>query len=81
MCRVRSQPVMLPQVQLLPGAIAEILVSVADTGSLTLNDRYGLMAAVLDEDLAEEDRRSTNRLIRSVLRGRVEIVDRFPVAV
>ncbi|MGC1199755.1 MAG: hypothetical protein WA882_22865 [Geitlerinemataceae cyanobacterium] len=72
---------MLPQVQLLPGAIAEILVSVADTGSLTLNDRYGLMAAVLDEDLAEEDRRSTNRLIRSVLRGRVEIVDRFPVAV
>jgi hypothetical protein len=71
---------MLPQVQLLPGAIAEILASVADTGFLTLNDRYGLMAAVLDEDLAEEDRRGTNRLIHAVLRGRVEIVDRFPVA-
>lgn len=72
---------MLPQVQLLPGAIAEMLASAADTGSLTLNDRYGLMAAVLDEDLAEEDRRGANRLIRAVLRGRIEIVDRFPVAV
>jgi hypothetical protein len=72
---------MLPQVQLLPGAISEILASVADTGYLTLSDRYGLMAAILDEDLAEEDRRCTNRLIRAVLRGRVEIVDRFPVAV
>lgn len=72
---------MLPQVQLLPGAISEILASVADTGSLTLSDRYGLMAAILDEDLAEEDQRCTNRLIRAVLRGRVEIVDQFPVAV
>lgn len=72
---------MLPQVQLLPGAIAEILASVADTGTLTLNDRYGLMAAILDEDLEEEERRSTNRLIRAVVRGRVKLIDRFPVAV
>lgn len=72
---------MLPQIQLLPGAIAEILASVADTGSLTLSDRYGLMAAVLDEGLAEEERRSTNRLIRAVVRGRVKLIDQFPVAV
>lgn len=71
---------MLPQVQLIPGAIAEILASVADTGALTLSDRYGLMAAILDEELEEEERRSTNRLIRAVLRGRVKLVDRFPVA-
>ncbi|RMG13383.1 MAG: hypothetical protein D6728_04855 [Cyanobacteria bacterium J055] len=69
----------MPQVQLLPGAIAEILASVADTGYLTVGDRYGLMAAILDESLTEEERRGANRLIRAVLRGRVKLTDRFPV--
>jgi hypothetical protein len=61
-------------VQLIPGAISEILASVTDTGSLTLADRYGLMAAVLDDSLPEEDRHSINRLLRSVLKGKVKIV-------
>ncbi|MBE9040134.1 hypothetical protein IQ235_04915 [Oscillatoriales cyanobacterium LEGE 11467] len=64
---------MFPQVQLIPGAISEILASVADTGYLTIGDRYGLMAATLDESLSEEDRLSANRLLRSVLRGRVKL--------
>ena len=51
-------------VQLIPGAISEILASVTDTGSLTLADRYGLMAAVLDDSLDEQDRHSLNRLLR-----------------
>ncbi|MCL1473705.1 hypothetical protein [Argonema antarcticum] len=58
----------------LPGAISEILVSVTDTGVLTLADRYGLMAATLDESLDEEDRSSLNRLLRAVLKGRVKMV-------
>ncbi|MEG3841736.1 hypothetical protein [Microcoleus sp. herbarium14] len=62
-------------VQLIPGAISEILASVTDTGSLTLADRYGLMAAVLDDSLDEQDRHSLNRLLRSVLKGRVKIVN------
>jgi hypothetical protein len=62
-------------VQLIPGAISEILASVTDTGSLTLADRYGLMAAVLDDSLDEQDRHSINRLLRSVLKGRVKIVN------
>ncbi len=61
-------------INLLPGAISEILVSVAETGVLTLADRYGLMAATLDESLTEEDRGSLNRLLRSVLKGRVKVV-------
>ena len=61
--------------QLLPGAISEILASVSDTGVLTLADRYGLMAAVLDDSLDEQDRHSINRLLRSVLKGRVKIVN------
>jgi hypothetical protein len=62
-------------IQLIPGAISEILASVTDTGSLTLADRYGLMAAVLDDSLDEQDRYSLNRLLRSVLKGKVKIVN------
>ena len=62
-------------VQLIPGAISEMLASVTDTGSLTLADRYGLMAAVLDDSLDDQDRHSINRLLRSVLKGRVKIVN------
>jgi len=62
-------------VQLIPGAISEMLASVTDTGCLTLADRYGLMAAVLDESLEDEYKLSINRLLRSVLKGRVKIVN------
>lgn len=65
---------MLNQLQLLPGAISEILASVADTGRLTLLDRYGLLAATLDENLPEEERRAINRLLRAIARGRIEVV-------
>jgi hypothetical protein len=61
--------------QLLPGAISEILASVTDTGVLTLADRYGLMAATLDESLNDEDRCCVNRLLRAVLKGRVRMVN------
>ncbi|MGC9503038.1 hypothetical protein [Baaleninema sp.] len=66
---------MFPQLQLLPGAISAILASVTDRGYITLSDRYGLMAAILDDSLDEIDRRSANRLLRAVLRGRVKVVD------
>ncbi|NES86033.1 MAG: hypothetical protein F6K10_34225 [Moorea sp. SIO2B7] len=64
------------QIQLLPGAIYEILASVSDTGILTKGDRYGLLAASLDENLPEEERYAVNRLLRSVVRGRVQIGNR-----
>lgn len=62
-----------PRLHLLPGAIADILASVAETGCLSQGDRYGLMAAILDESASEEDLRATNRLLRSVARGRVRV--------
>ncbi len=68
---------MLPQMELIPGALSEIIVSAIDTGCLTRTDRYGLMAAVLDESLNEEERRSVDRLLRSVMRGRIKTLDRF----
>ena len=67
-------------VQLLPGAISEILASVTDTGVLTLADRYGLMAATFDDSLNDEDRGCVNRLLRAVLRGRVKVVNELSAA-
>jgi len=71
---------MIPQLQLLPNAISELSASVAETGVLTLSDRYGLMAAVLDESLDEDARMYTNRLLRSAIRGKVKLVNEFRTA-
>ncbi|WP_428012208.1 hypothetical protein [Baaleninema sp.] len=57
-----------------PGAIPEILAAVADTQEVTLGDRYGLMAAMLDESLSEEEARAIDRLLRAVVRARVRSV-------
>lgn len=68
---------MFPQVNLLPGSIAEILASSSETGVLTLADRYGLMAATLEDELQEEDIRAINRLLRAVMRGKIKVVDQI----
>ncbi len=62
-------------IQPIPGAISELLAVVRDTHKITKADRYGLMAAILDESISEEDRFSLDRLLRSIYRGRVQIVD------
>ncbi len=71
--RAKPLKTMIYDLQLLPGAISAILADVADSHRLTLSDRFGLMAAVLDDNLNEEERRAVNRLLRSVQRGRVAI--------
>lgn len=64
---------MLTQIQLLPGAISEIFASATETGILTLSDRYGLMAAALDEGLDREERRAVNRILYFVKQGRITV--------
>ncbi|MGB3208457.1 MAG: hypothetical protein WBB28_26015 [Crinalium sp.] len=66
---------MYPQIRLLPGAVSEMLVSVSETGVITLADRYGLMAATLEETLEEEEQQAINRLLRGVIKGRCKIVE------
>ena len=61
------------KIELLPGAISDIFASAAETGCLTLCDRYGLMAAAMDETLDEEERRAINRLLRAIVRGRIQV--------
>lgn len=58
---------------LLPGAIAAIFADSAATKTLTESDRYGLLAAILSESLADEERRALDRILRSVCRGRFSI--------
>ncbi|NJL02906.1 MAG: hypothetical protein HC910_20935 [Spirulinaceae cyanobacterium SM2_1_0] len=64
---------MLGKLQILPGAVAEILANSSETGTLTLADRYGLMAAIADESLEEDERRAINRLLRRVQRGCIQL--------
>ncbi|MFM6135959.1 MAG: hypothetical protein ACKO3K_16200 [Cuspidothrix sp.] len=63
----------MTEIQLLPGAIGAILATSADTGCLSLADRYGLMAAILDERLGQEEEQAINRLLRFVIRGRIKV--------
>ncbi|MDB9510034.1 hypothetical protein PN499_02275 [Kamptonema animale CS-326] len=52
----------------------------ADTHRLTKADRYGMMAAILDESITEEKMRSLNRLLRSFLKGQIQVTDELCIA-
>ena len=67
-------------VNLLPGAINEIIATVADTHRLTKADRYGMMAAILDESTTEEQMRSLNRLLRSFVKGQIQVADELCIS-
>lgn len=66
---------MFPQVSLIPGAISDLFAQVTSSGYITLADRYGLMAAILEDSISQEERDSIDRLLLSIRRGRMEMVD------
>jgi hypothetical protein len=66
---------------LLPAALAELTADVAESGNITLADRYGLMAAILDESISDEERFAIDRLLRAVYRGRFRLVDELSVVI
>ncbi len=70
----------MPQVKILPGAVNEIIANVARTQTITKTDRYGIMAALLDESISDEDQNAINRLVRLIVRGKVQVVDEFSMA-
>ncbi len=67
-------------INLIPGAINDLIATVTDTHCLTKADRYGMMAAILDESTSDEERRSLDRLLRSVVKGRVQVCDELCLA-
>ncbi len=73
--RARESITMQTPIHLIPSALAELFAEVNHNGYITLADRYGLMAAIFDENLTDEDKRSIDRLLRSVCRGRIKLVN------
>ena len=66
-------------VNLLPGAIEELIATVTDTHRLTRADRYGIMAAILEESTTDERRGCLDRLIRSFVKGRIQVADELSI--
>ena len=66
---------MLFTTNLLPFGISELFAQVSKTRALTQADRYGLMSAILDETITEEERQAIDRLLYSMRRGRLQMVN------
>ncbi len=70
----------MPQVKILPGAVNEIIYNVVKTQKISKADRYGIMVALLDESISNEDQNAINRLVRLIVRGKVQIIDELSMA-
>ncbi|HAG83305.1 MAG TPA: molybdenum cofactor guanylyltransferase [Cyanobacteria bacterium UBA12227] len=66
---------------LLPGALSELFAQATISGFMTKADRYGLMAALLEEELTAEERCIIDRLLRAVRRGRLKLADELSAVV
>jgi hypothetical protein len=66
---------MLTPVRLIPGAISDLFAQVTISGKITLADRYGLMAAVLEDSMTEDERSAIDRMLRALYRGRIRVVN------
>ena len=66
---------MAVSISLLPGAIAELFAYSSTSGVITLADRYGLLAALLQDGISEEELLSIDRLLRAVRRGHLIVVN------
>lgn len=62
------------QIRLLPGAISDLFAQATSSSQITLADRYGLLAALLEDSITEEERASIDRLLYSLYRGRMKVV-------
>lgn len=60
---------------LLPCALSDVIVQAYTKGQLTQADRYGLMAAILEQNLSEEEQHAINRLLHLYHRGRLQLTD------
>ncbi len=60
---------------LLPTALPELFAQSSSTGTLTLADRYGMMATILSTHSTQEDLHLVDRLLYALRRGRIQMVD------
>jgi molybdenum cofactor guanylyltransferase len=76
-----SAAVVMQSPVLLPGALSDLFAQVSTSGRVTKADRYGLLAALLDEELGLEERCVIDRLLHAVWRGRIAIADEISAVV
>lgn len=55
--------------------LSDLFAQVSSCGYLTRVDRYGLMLALLNAPLSEEEQAAIDRLFYAVNRGRIRLVD------
>ncbi|HBW57766.1 MAG TPA: hypothetical protein DEF27_08165 [Oscillatoriales bacterium UBA8482] len=60
---------------LIESGLSELFAKIHETGQVTLADRYGLLAAIFDDNLTEEELRSLSRIYRAIARKQIEVVD------
>lgn len=66
---------MILHLRLLPSALFDLYAQAATSGAVTLADRYGLLAAILEESLSDDERSALDRILWAICRGRVRVID------
>lgn len=69
---------MLFQMEFLSDTICDILGYVGSKGVLKQSDRDELIVASLDDSLGDQEKKAIHRLLRSVRRGRLPVIDDRP---
>lgn len=62
-------------INLLPAGLFELFAEATSSGRITIADRYGLMAALLQNTLSEEEQSILDRVLYGVRRGRLQVVN------
>lgn len=63
------------QTCVLPSRLLDLFAEVIQKGELTLDDRSKLKTEILNTPLTEEEKDSINRLVYSVKRGLLDVVE------
>ncbi|XWK88601.1 MAG: hypothetical protein U7127_00610 [Phormidium sp.] len=67
------------QLNLVPTALYDLFAEAISSGRITLADRYGIKAAILEGCLSEEELTILDRLLYGVRRGRLQMVNEISV--
>ena len=70
----------MPPINLLPTALSELFVSIIHTKKITLADRYGILAALLQNEVTLEEQQVLDRLFYALRRGQIQVVNELSIA-
>ncbi len=65
----------MPAISPLPSALSELFAQVSISGEMTLADRYGILAVLLNPPTNAEELYCIDRILYRCRQGRVRLVD------